>query len=394
MDIEPVKVAILGSTGSVGSQAIDVMKAYPEKFEVVGLCAGHRVEALAAQVNDLAPSMVAIADEDEYNNLKSAIKDQSLKVEAGIDGVRALASMQEADVVLAAVVGQAGLDGVLAAVRAGKRVALANKESLVMAGGLVMSEAQRCGASIIPVDSEHASLAQLMESLDRETLQRVILTASGGPFRQRSLEELKDILPEHALAHPNWNMGAKVTIDSATMMNKGFEVIEACWLFDMDPEDIGVLIHPESLIHALVELTDGSMIAHLAAPDMRLPIAWALGYPSRMDLKNRLDSFSGLLLGEGGMFTFQNADKARWPALDICRQAIKIGGGTPAALAVADEVLVKAFLDREISFASITEILGQVLEKLPALEDHNLEEIYEAGEEGKRLATEIAEAYS
>lgn len=393
MTTEPLRVAILGSTGSVGRQAIDVIKAFPENLQLVALCAGSRFEPLAEQVNALNPSLVAIADSDEHKSLKSAIEDPSIRVEAGLDGIRAVASMPEADVVLASVVGQAGLDGVLTAIRAGKRVALANKESLVMAGGLVMSEARRYGASIIPVDSEHASLAQLIEALDRETLQRVILTASGGPFRQRSVHELEDIRPADALEHPNWDMGAKVTIDSATMMNKGFEVMEACWLFDLAPEKIGVLIHPESMIHAMVELLDGSLMAHMAPPDMRLPIGWALGYPTRLELPKRLDSYSRLFL-DGGELSFQKADPDRWPALDMCRQALMIGGGTPAALAVADEVLVKAFLDGEISFAAITEILSQVLEKLPALEDHNLEEIYEAGAEGKRLATEIAAHHS
>lgn len=389
MATEPVRVAILGSTGSVGTQAIDVIRAYPEKFQLVGLCAGHRFEPLASQVNELKPSLVAIADSGEYKNLRSAIDAPSVRVEAGPEGIRAVASMPDADVVLAAIVGQAGLDGVLAAVRAGKRLALANKESLVMAGGLVNSEAGRSGARIVPVDSEHASLAQLLESLGKNPLRRVILTASGGPFRQHTAEQLENVRPRDALDHPNWDMGAKVTIDSATMMNKGFEVIEACWLFDMRPEKVHVMIHPESIVHAMVEMADGSFMAHLAPHDMRLPIGWALGYPERLDLAKRLDFFEGLFSGHGRTLTFQNADATRWPALDMCRQAMKIGGGTPAALAVADEVLVKAFLRGEISFSSITRILALVLEKLPALEDHNLEEILEAGEEGRRLATEI-----
>jgi len=286
-------------------------------------------------------------------------------------------------------VGQAGLAGVVAAVRAGKRVALANKEALVMAGELVVGLASASGSRLVPVDSEHASLAQLLEAQPAGALRRVVLTASGGPFRDRTAAQLGPVRPADALAHPNWDMGAKISIDSATMMNKGFEVIEAHWLFDLPQERIGVLIHPESLVHALAELVDGSVLAHLGPPDMRLPIGWALGQPERLDLGARLERFSWLDLTAVGGLTFRRADPQRWPALELCRSAAAAGGGAAAALAVADEVLVEAFLAERISFAAITDLLGEVLVRLGPLPAASLDEVLAAGAAGGRLARSL-----
>lgn len=386
----PVHIAVLGSTGSVGLQALEVVRAYPERFVVVGLAAGSQVETLAAQALEFEPQRLALADADAAAALRDRLPRRlAARVQDGAVGVAELAAMDEADTVLAAVVGQAGLAGVVAAVRAGKRVALANKEALVMAGELVVGLARASGSRLVPVDSEHASLAQLLEPQPAGALRRVVLTASGGPFRDRTATQLGSVRPAAALAHPNWEMGAKISIDSATMMNKGFEVIEARWLFDLPLERIGVLIHPESLVHALAELIDGSVLAHLGPPDMRLPIGWALGHPERLDLGARLERFSWLELAAVGGLTFRQADPQRWSALELCREAAAAGGGMPAALAVADEVLVEAFLAERISFPAITDLLGEVLARLGPLPAASLDEVLAAGAAGGRLARSL-----
>jgi len=388
----PVRIAVLGSTGSIGRQTLEVIAAFPERFELVGLCAGRNAQLLAEQVQAYRPALAALADSSRMGELRSGVPSELAgRLRAGPEGVEEIAAMPEADVVVAAVVGQAGLDGVLTAVRAGKRVALANKEALVMAGELVVALAERSGAKLVPVDSEHASLAQLLQGRAPASVRRVVLTASGGPFLNHRLEELSQVAPADALAHPNWDMGSKISIDSATMMNKGFEVIEARWLFGIAPERIDVLIHPESLVHALVELIDGGLLAHLGPPDMRLPIAWALGRPERLDLTRRLRGVTALDLAGLGPLTFLRADPARWPAVSLCRQDLDAGGGMPAALAAADEVLVEAFLAGRLRFTDITRLLEAVLSSMSKFGAATIEEIRAAGLEGGRLAAELIE---
>ncbi len=386
----PIGVAVLGSTGSVGSQALEVIRAFPERFRVVGLCAGKNAGLLQEQIREFRPRLAVLADVEAAGRLREKLgRDLTCRVLHGSAGTIEVAGMPEADTVVAAVVGQAGLEGVCAAVRCGKRVALANKEALVMAGELVTGLARKHGASLVPVDSEHASLAQLLQPLDRGRVRRVVITASGGPLLGKTPEQLARVTAADALAHPNWEMGAKISIDSATMMNKGFEVIEARWLFDLHPERIGVLVHPESLVHALVELVDGSVLAHLGRPDMRLPIAWALGLADRLDLGERLSRFDRLDLAQAGRCTFLPADEPTWPALGLCRRALIACGGTPAALSVADEVVVGAFLEGRIPFPSIISILGQVLDRLEPMPAGTLDEVLTAGREGGRLAAEL-----
>ena len=383
----PLRICVLGSTGSVGSQALEVIRAYPDRFQLVGLCANSSAEALAKQVEFHRPARVALSDSAAAERVRDLLEpDLAGRVASGEHEVAALGAMPEADVVVAAVVGKAGLAGVVAAVEAGKRVALANKEALVMAGELVTSLARSSGARLLPVDSEHASLAQLIEHLPAEQVRNLVLTASGGPFVNLSLEQLAKVGPEDALAHPNWNMGAKISIDSATMMNKGFEIIEARWLFDLPLSQIEALIHPESLVHALVELIDGSVLAHMGPADMRLPIAWALAHPDRLDLGQRLERFSWLDLTRAGGLSFHPVQQKRWPAIGLCKRALEAGGGTEAALAAADEVAVAAFLAGRIGFLDILAVLEQVLDSYSVRTITDLEDVLAAAREGERLA--------
>jgi 1-deoxy-D-xylulose-5-phosphate reductoisomerase len=386
-------IAILGATGSIGRQALDVIQAFDERFRVVALEANRSFEAMAELVLIHKPQVVAMADPQAAKELGQKLAGKaSLRIESGPESFSSLASAPEVDVVLAAVAGSAGLASVHAAVQAGKKVALANKESLVMAGELLMAEAAQKGATILPVDSEHAGVHQLVTSVGKQQVRRIVLTASGGPFLGRTHEELKQVTAKEALAHPNWNMGDKISIDSATMMNKGFEIMEARWLFDLPEDHIEVVIHPESVVHALVETIDGAMLAHLAQPDMRLPIAYALGYPDQLDLPARIGQFKHLDLAEIGKLSFQTADPERFPALTLCRRALQAGSGMPAALSMADDVLVEAFLQERIRFTQVTDILETVLQRLDPRRITKLSDVMAAGLEGARLARELSDA--
>jgi 1-deoxy-D-xylulose-5-phosphate reductoisomerase len=379
-------IAILGATGSIGLQTLEVVAAYPERFRVVGLSANTNAEKMAELVARHQPEMVAMADPQAADRLEKLF---GKPVESGRGALVRMAASKDADLVVVAVVGQAGLEPVHAAVQAGKKVAIANKESLVMAGELIMKTARENGAEILPVDSEHAAVRQLLAAVSPDQIHRVVLTASGGPFLGRSRKELEKVTAKEALAHPNWDMGAKVTIDSATLMNKGLEVIEAHWLFGLPPEKIDVVIHPESIVHALVETVDGAVIAQMAIPDMRGPIAYALGCPDRLDLPEKIESFQRLSFSKAGKLTFESPDDSTFPAIQLCRRALERGGGVPAALSAADEEIVAAFLDDRISFTDITDMLAQVLDQLPDKPIGSLGDVLEAARQGADLAKEL-----
>jgi len=383
---DPTGIVILGATGSIGLQTLEVVAAYPERFRVVGLSANTNAEKMAELVARHRPAAVAMADPRAADRLEKLFGEP---VESGRGAWVRMAAAKDADLVVVAVVGQAGLEPVHAAVQAGKKVAIANKESLVMAGELIMKTARARKAEILPVDSEHAAVRQLLAAVSPGHIRRVVLTASGGPFLGRSRRELEKVTAKEALAHPNWDMGAKVTIDSATLMNKGLEVIEAHWLFGLPPDRIDVVIHPESIVHALLETVDGAVLAQMAVPDMRGPIAYALGCPDRLDLPEKIESFQRLSLSGAGKLTFEKPDDATFPAIQLCRRALQRGGGVPAALSAADEEVVAAFLDGRIRFTDIADMLAKVLDRVPDKPVESLGDVLEAARQGSDLARQL-----
>jgi len=353
------RLAVLGSTGSVGEQTLAVAAEFPERFRPVALAAGRNVDALAAQVERFEPELVSVADAEAARALRERLVARGVPVpalEVGAAGLRAVATA-DADRVVSALVGAVGLEPTLAAVEAGRSVALANKEVLVMAGALVGRAAAARGVEILPVDSEHSAIFQCLAGQPREALARLVLTASGGPFRTWSAERIAAATVEDALNHPNWDMGPKITVDSATLMNKGLEVIEARWLFDVEPARVDVVVHPQSIVHSLVELVDGSVLAQLGLPDMRGPIAVALAHPERLPLGlERLD------LAKVGRLDFEAPDRARFPCLDLAYAALAAGEAAPAVLNAANEETVAAFLEGRVPFPAIAAIDGEVLE--------------------------------
>ncbi len=348
---DPRGVVVLGSTGSIGTQALEVAALFPDRLRVDALAAGTRWELLAQQARAHRPRLAVIADETKADDLRRALAGTGTEVQAGADAVRQLGAL-DTDVVVAAIVGAAGLAPTLEAVRAGRTVALANKEALVVAGALVQAEAQRSGAVVVPVDSEHSALFQCLVGERADTVERLILTASGGPFRQRDGGTFDAITPDQAVAHPNWSMGAKISVDSATMMNKGLEVIEARWLFGVPGDRIDVVVHPESVVHSIVEFVDGSSKAQVGPPDMKVPIQVALTYPDRWPAPHpRLDWTTA------GPLTFEAVDRARFPCLDLAFAALATGGSAPAALNAANEVAVARFLAGDIRFTDIPRLV-------------------------------------
>ena len=379
------KIAILGSTGSIGRSALQVIEQFPGHFQVVALAAGKNIDLLAKQIQQFRPKLAAVLDRDLAKDLARRLPaDSQVEVLAGSTGYQETASCAEADMVLSSMVGAAGLIPTLSAIRAGKDVALANKETLVMAGALVMGEVQKYQVTLLPVDSEHNAIFQALEGHRREDLKRILLTASGGPFLNVPKEMLESVTPAQALAHPNWEMGAKITIDSATMMNKGLEVIEAKWLFDVPVEKIDVHIHPQSIVHSMVEYVDGSVLAQLGMPDMRVPIAYALAYPQRLKLDlPTLDLFSLQTL------TFQEPDLSRFPCLDLAFKACKAGGTMPAVLNASNEVAVQAFLDNRIPFLGIARLVDKVMQEHELVPATELQAILAADTWARTRAEEI-----
>ncbi len=354
------RIAILGSTGSVGRSAVEVIASSEGYLRAVALVANRDVPSLAKQAALLRPKCVVIADKSAAQGVGEKIFPPEVEVLAGPEHIPSIASAPEVDVVLSAIVGRAGLEGTWAAISAGKTVALANKETLVLAGPLVMELARQTGAAIIPVDSEHSALFQILQGRPRESVKRVILTASGGPFRNHSVEQLAQVTVEQALAHPTWRMGKKISIDSATLMNKALEIIEARWLFELHPEQIEVLIHPQSIVHGLVEFVDGSVLAQLSAPDMRLPIQLALTWPERKPCIAKKLEWSGLIRLE-----FEPPDPQRFPALKLGLDVATRGGTAGAVLNAANEVAVEAFLRGQIRFSDIIPLCERALEIHP-----------------------------
>jgi len=381
----PVKrVAILGSTGSVGTQALQVVERHADRLAVAALAAGNNDELLAAQVRRFAPALVAIATPEAAARLRERLGDPLPEIVHGPDGLLQAATGAGADVVVNAVVGAAGLTATHEAVRRGISVALANKESLVMAGELIMETARGSGAAILPVDSEPNALHQCLRGVAAGDLRRLVLTASGGPFRGWSAQQLDGVTPASALRHPTWQMGPRISIDSATLMNKGFELIETCWLFGVPIDKIDVVIHPQSIIHSLIELVDGSLIAHAGPTDMRLPIQDALSYPERWE-----PAVEPLDLIASGPWSFEPADPDRYPSLRLARQAMQAGGTAPAILNAADEVAVAAFLAGALPFRRIIPVVAEALEGAGIGSADTLDDVFEADRAGRRAARAI-----
>jgi len=378
------KIAILGSTGSIGTQTLDVIRRHPDLFEVALLSARSSTDLLIRQALEFDPAHVVICDESRYRTVADALEHSGTKVWAGVDSLCELAGMDGVDIVVGAMVGFSGLRPTLAALRAGKVVALANKETLVAAGSVVTRTAREHGGVILPVDSEHSAIFQCLLAAGENPVERIHLTASGGPFRTWERKRIAGATAAQALKHPNWDMGAKVTIDSATMMNKGFEVIEAKWLFDMDPDRINVVVHPESVIHSMVEFRDGAVIAQLACPDMREPIAFALAFPERLDIGARRLDFTAL----GGL-SFEAPDTDRFPCLALAYEALRRGGNAPCALNAANEVAVAAYLKDLISFYDIAKIGERALAGVDFVADPSLDDIFATN----RATAEIANGY-
>lgn len=376
------RIAILGSTGSIGVNCLQVIQKYPERFRVMALAAGRNINLLAEQVVQFKPQVVSVRDIDSEIQLKKLLKGHDVEILIGEQGLVRIATMTAVDMLVSAVVGVVGLRPAIEAVKCGKDIALANKETLVAAGRIMMNMARDHGSMILPIDSEHSAIFQCIHGRDSSEIQKIILTASGGPFRHR--KDLESIVPEDALKHPTWNMGAKITIDSATLMNKGLEVIEAHYLFSIPAEDIQVVVHPQSIIHSMVEFIDGSVMAQLSVPDMKSPIAYALSYPER--LEGVIDRLS---LTKLGSLNFEEPDTDRFPCLGFAYDAIKIGGTMPAVLNAANEVAVNRFLGREIGFMDIPGVIKQVMDIHKIIPDPSLEDIFVVTEWAKEMAMKM-----
>ncbi|MGE5478608.1 MAG: 1-deoxy-D-xylulose-5-phosphate reductoisomerase [Bacteroidales bacterium] len=376
-------ITILGSTGSIGRNTVELVEARPDLYRVEALTANSRVDLLAEQARRLKPRMAVVADESAYGALKDALAGTGIAVAAGADAVVEAAQLP-ADWVMAAIVGAAGLAPTLAAVRRGAFIGLANKECLVCAGSLMTAEVVACGATLLPVDSEHSAIFQVLDAAQSATVEKIILTASGGPFRQRSLAEMEAMTPEQAVAHPNWSMGAKISVDSASMMNKGLELIEAHHLFAMPEERIDIVVHPQSVIHSMVSYVDGSVLAQLGSPDMRTPIAYALGWPKRIHAPApRLD------LAAIGQLTFEAPDPERFPALRLARAALQRGGSAPTVLNAANEVAVQAFLSRQIRFLDIARVVERTLETVDPVPSSSIDDVLAQDQRARACATGI-----
>ena len=364
------QLAILGSTGSIGTQTLDVVRTYPERYGVYALCAHRSIDLLIKQAREFHPEVVCIADERLYEPLRDALADMPVKVWAGPEAIAQVVTMPSIDIVVAAMVGYAGLRPTIEAIKAGKTIALANKETLVVAGEIICDLALKHHAPILPVDSEHSAIFQSLVGEDRSEIEKILLTASGGPFRTFSLEQMRSVTAADALKHPNWEMGAKITIDSASMMNKGFEVIEAKWLFGVPVEKVQVLVHPQSIVHSAVQFTDGAIKAQLGAPDMRLPIQYALSFPERL-----ASDFPRADLFDLGALTFEKPDLERFPNLGLAYEAMRRGGNIPCVLNAANEVANLAFREGRCGFLQMSDVIAETMSKAafiakPTYEDY------------------------
>jgi 1-deoxy-D-xylulose-5-phosphate reductoisomerase len=381
------RIAILGSTGSIGCSSLRVIEAHPEAYQVAALAAGKNVELLAEQVLKFRPQVAAVLGEEEAEGLKKRLEGgHRTKIVSGKDGFNHLATLEEVDTVISAITGAAGLVPTYAAVQAGKNVALANKETMVMAGPLVMEEVKRRGVALLPVDSEHSAIFQCLQGHPRDDVRRVILTASGGPFKDLSYEEIEKVTPEQALKHPNWNMGPKVTVDSATLMNKGLELIEARWLFGLAIHQIHILIHPQSVIHSMVEYKDGSILAQMGIPDMITPISYALSYPRHVDTM-----LPALDLERVGTLRFMKPDTGKFRCLELALQAAEIGESMPAVLNGANEVAVELFLRGRIGFLDIPSLIEKTMKAHTPMVIDNIEKVMEADAWARQRAAAFAE---
>ena len=376
------QIAILGSTGSIGTQALKVIEEHPDLYEAYALTANNQVELLAEQARKFMPAAVVIANEAKYLALKEMLADLPIQVYAGADALCEIVEAKPIDVVLASMVGYAGLRPTMNAIRAGKAIALANKETLVVAGELINALAQQYKTPILPVDSEHSAIFQCLEP--NNALEKVILTASGGPFRQFTMEQLQHVTKVQALKHPNWEMGAKITIDSATMMNKGFEVIEAKWLFGVRPDQIEVVVHPQSIIHSMVQYEDGAVKAQLGMPDMRLPIQYAFSYPQRIKA-----SFDRLDFSKMTELTFEQPDTNRFRCLALAYEALNRGGNMACIVNAANEVVVSAFLKDRISFLRMSEVIEQSMAKVSFIQTPTYEDYVATDAEARRVAESL-----
>jgi len=375
-------LSILGSTGSIGKSTLDVVERNPDKFRVVGLAEGHDPKTLCDQIKKFKPLIVSVRDKEAVNELKK-MGPVDCKIVAGIEGACEVASLKEADMTVSAIVGAIGLRPTMAAIEAGHNVALANKETLVAAGSVVMKRVAEKKVHLIPIDSEHSALFQSLLGHSHSDVKKLILTASGGSFRDYTPAQMKDVTVEKALKHPNWNMGAKITIDSATMMNKGLEVIEARWLFNMPVEKIHALIHPQSVVHSMVEYVDGAIVAQMAVPDMRGPISYAISYPERVK-----GGAEFLDLTKIGNLTFFEPDLAKYPCLKLALDVAKEGGSIPCVMNAANEVAVEAFLNRKIAFLDIAKVVERAISKHKKIVLSSLEEVLACDKEGRILARE------
>ena len=376
------RLAVLGSTGSIGKNTLDVVSCHPDRFRVSALAVNNNVRELESQINKFRPDVVAVSDEPAAEELKK--KGLPVEVLAGEKGLIEIATLDGIDMVVSAIVGSAGLMPTYAAVKAGKEMALATKEALVMAGEIIMSEASRKNVRIIPVDSEHSAVFQCLDGRDMDEVAKIVLTASGGSFLKKDVSELKDVTPVEALQHPNWEMGRKITIDSATLMNKGLEIIEAFWLFNLPVEKIGVVIHPQSIIHSMVGFIDGTVIAQMSVPDMKGPIAYALSYPERLG-----GVLPALNLAEVKELTFQEPDSEKYPSLSLAFGALRAGGTMPCVLNSANEVAVEAFLGEKIRFTEITRVVSDTMAGHKVLKGETIEDVIKVSEWAKQEASKI-----
>ncbi|RJQ45987.1 MAG: 1-deoxy-D-xylulose-5-phosphate reductoisomerase [Nitrospiraceae bacterium] len=378
------KISILGSTGSIGKSTIDVIKNHPDKFRIVGLAARNNVVLLEEQIRFFKPEIAAVYDDEAAETLRR--KKLPVEILSGEDGIIRVATHAEADTVVSAIVGSAGLVPTHEAIKSGKDIALATKEALVMAGSIIMNEAAKKNVRILPVDSEHSAVFQCLHGRDMNEVDKVVLTASGGPFLGKDIAELDSVTPEDALKHPTWDMGRKISIDSATLMNKGLEVIEACWLFDLPPEKVEVILHPQSIVHCMVKFVDGSMIAHMSVPDMKGPISYALSYPER---------FGGVIpkvdLAEVRDLTFFRPDEKKYPALQLTYAALRAGGTMPCVMNAANEIAVEAFLESKIAFTSITRVVSMTMTAHKVQKTDSIDTVISSSGWAKETAKDIVE---